>query len=48
LPEGFSGANYFTGHGSNPPEAIRFSDKEFMPIAPTLAALRELVERIIG
>jgi hypothetical protein len=27
------------------PEAIQFSEKQFAPIAPTLAALREQVNR---
>jgi hypothetical protein len=30
-----------TGHGLKQPEAIQISEKEFAPIAPTLAALRE-------
>ncbi|MGH7873650.1 MAG: threonine synthase, partial [Candidatus Binatia bacterium] len=30
-----------TGHGLKQPEAIRFSEKENAPMAPTLAALRE-------
>jgi len=32
-----------TGHGLKQPEAIRFSEKEFAPIAPTLEALREQI-----
>ena len=34
-----------TGHGLKQPEAIRFSEKEFAPIAPTLEALREQIRR---
>ena len=34
-----------TGHGLKQPEAIHFSEKEFTPIAPTLAALRERIQR---
>ena len=34
-----------TGHGLKQPEAITFSEKEFAPIAPTLEALREQIER---
>jgi threonine synthase len=34
-----------TGHGLKQPEAIPFSEAEFMPIAPTLAALREQLRR---
>jgi len=34
-----------TGHGLKQPEAIRLSDEEFKPIAPTLEALRKEVER---
>src|SRR5215813_2625354 len=34
-----------TGHGLKQPESIRFDDKEFTPIAPTLAALRERLQR---
>jgi threonine synthase len=30
-----------TGHGLKQPEAIQLSEKEFIPIAPTLDALRE-------
>ena len=35
-----------TGHGLKQPEAIRFSEKEFNPIAPTLQALRERIKRV--
>jgi threonine synthase len=34
-----------TGHGLKQPEAIPFSEAEFMPIAPTLAALREQLHK---
>ncbi|HXV48787.1 MAG TPA: threonine synthase [Candidatus Binatia bacterium] len=34
-----------TGHGLKQPEAIPFSEAEFTPIAPTLAALREQLRR---
>lgn len=34
-----------TGHGLKQPEAVHFSEKEFAPIAPTLDALREQIER---
>jgi threonine synthase len=34
-----------TGHGLKQPEAIPLSEKEFTPIAPTLDALREQVNR---
>ena len=34
-----------TGHGLKQPESIRFDEKEFAPIAPTLAALREQLRR---
>ena len=34
-----------TGHGLKQPEAIQFSEKEFMAIAPTLDALREQIKR---
>ena len=34
-----------TGHGLKQPEAIRFAEKEFAPIAPTLDALREQIRR---
>jgi threonine synthase len=34
-----------TGHGLKQPEAIRFSAAEIEPIAPTLAALRERLDR---
>ena len=33
-----------TGHGLKQPEAIRFSEKEFTPIAPTLGTLREQIK----
>jgi len=33
-----------TGHGLKQPEAIRLSEKEFAPIAPTLEALREQIK----
>ena len=32
-----------TGHGLKQPEAIQLSEKEFAPIAPTLAALRQRI-----
>lgn len=35
-----------TGHGLKQPDAILFSETEFVPIAPTLAALRERVRRL--
>jgi threonine synthase len=35
-----------TGHGLKQPESIRFDDKEFTPIAPTLKALRERLQRV--
>jgi len=35
-----------TGHGLKQPEAIRFSEKELTPIAPTLQALREQIKCI--
>ena len=35
-----------TGHGLKQPESIRFDDKEFAPIAPTLKALRERLQRV--
>jgi threonine synthase len=35
-----------TGHGLKQPHAIRFSEKEFTPIAPTLDAVRERVKQI--
>ena len=35
-----------TGHGLKQPEAIRFAESEFAPIAPTLASLRERIRRI--
>jgi threonine synthase len=34
-----------TGHGLKQPEAIRFDEKEFSPIPPTLDALREHVKK---
>ena len=34
-----------TGHGLKQPESIRFDEKEFAPIAPTLEALREQLHR---
>ena len=34
-----------TGHGLKQPEAIRVSEKEFTPIAPTLESLREQIQR---
>jgi threonine synthase len=34
-----------TGHGLKQPESIRFDEKEFAPIAPTLKALREQLQR---
>ncbi len=37
-----------TGHGLKQPGAIRISEKEFAPIAPTLAALREKVNKGSG
>jgi threonine synthase len=37
-----------TGHGLKQPEAIRTSDDELRPIAPTLDALRERVHRAHG
>jgi threonine synthase len=35
-----------TGHGLKQPESVRFDDKEFTPIAPTLKALRERLQRV--
>lgn len=35
-----------TGHGLKQPEAIRLSEKDVKPIAPTLAALREQMRRV--
>src|SRR5215510_6882973 len=35
-----------TGHGLKQPESIRFDDKEFAPIPPTLAALRERLQSV--
>ena len=37
-----------TGHGLKQPEAIRFADNEFAPIAPTLASIRERIRRLGG
>ena len=37
-----------TGHGLKQPEAIQLSEKELVPIAPTLAALREQIRRLAG
>ncbi len=37
-----------TGHGLKQPGAIQISEKEFAPIAPTLAALREKVNKDSG
>ena len=34
-----------TGHGLKQPESIRFDEKEFAPIAPTLVALREQLRK---
>ena len=34
-----------TGHGLKQPESIRFDEKEFAPIVPTLEALREQLRR---
>jgi len=34
-----------TGHGLKQPEAIRLTDKDFTPIAPTLEMLREQIAR---
>jgi threonine synthase len=34
-----------TGHGLKQPEAIKFTEQEFTPIAPTLAALREQIRK---
>jgi threonine synthase len=34
-----------TGHGLKQPESIRFAEKAFAPIAPTLVALREQLRR---
>src|SRR5262245_4439575 len=34
-----------TGHGLKQPESIRFDEKEFAPIAPTLTALRGRLQR---
>ncbi len=35
-----------TGHGLKQPEAIRFSEKEFPSIAPTLGALRDRIKAV--
>jgi len=35
-----------TGHGLKQPEAIQVPEKEFAPIAPTLAALREQIRKL--
>ena len=35
-----------TGHGLKQPEAIRFSEKEFTPIAPTLGAFRDRLKAV--
>lgn len=35
-----------TGHGLKQPEAIRFAENEFTPIAPTLDALREKITQL--
>ena len=35
-----------TGHGLKQPEAIRFAENEFAPIAPTLASIREQIRRL--
>jgi threonine synthase len=32
-----------TGHGLKQPESVSFEEKEFAPILPTLAALREKI-----
>jgi threonine synthase len=37
-----------TGHGLKQPEAIRFAENEFVPIAPTLASIRERIRRLGG
>lgn len=34
-----------TGHGLKQPEAIRLTDKDFTPIAPTLDMLRQYIAR---
>jgi len=36
-----------TGHGLKQPEAIELSEKQFMPIAPTLDALREQIRYLM-
>jgi len=35
-----------TGHGLKQPDAIRFAENEFAPIAPTLDSLREQIRRL--
>ena len=35
-----------TGHGLKQPGSVRFDDKEFTPVAPTLKALRERLQRV--
>lgn len=35
-----------TGHGLKQPDAIRFAENEFAPIAPTLDSLRERIRRL--
>ena len=35
-----------TGHGLKQPEAVPFAEKEFIPIAPTLAALQEKLRNV--
>lgn len=37
-----------TGHGLKQPEAVRYSEKEFTPIAPTLEALHERVKASVS
>ena len=37
-----------TGHGLKQPEAIHVDEKDFAPIAPTVAALRERIKRSTG
>jgi threonine synthase len=34
-----------TGHGLKQPGAILFTEKEFLPITPTLEAVREQIKR---
>jgi len=36
-----------TGHGLKQPEAVRFAENEFTPIAPTLASIREQIRRLV-